>query len=423
MTSFNRRQFLQSSLAALSASSVQSLFPYALLAQEKKPRPKLPVAAIVTEYRENSHADVIVGKILEGWRQDRGSGPDLTLAALYTDQVPAQDMSRDLSRKYGFPITDTIEEAITLGTGEVAVAGVLSIGEHGNYPYTPDTHQHRYPRRRFFDEIAATFRKFDKVVPVFNDKHLAYAWKDAKHMYDTAREMHIPFMAGSSIPVAWRKPSVMFPRGEKLTEAVIHGYGGPESYGFHTLEGLQCMVERRQGGETGVTQVQAVRGEAVAQSERDGRWSRKLLEAAGATFASVRSHQSREIAKNTLFYLIEYRDGLQAAAAMNTGWGNEFAFAGNIRDKAKPFAAWIRLQEPKPYEHFAHLLHGIEHMIHTGEPAYPAERTLLTTGILDAAMHSIADGDKLIPTPHLNVAYQPTEWTFAQGELGDPPRK
>ena len=104
-------------------------------------RESLPVAAIVTEYRRNSHADVIIGKILEGWRQDGGAGPALRVASIFTDQVPAADMSRTLAKKHGVPIVKTIEEAITLGTGKVQIAGVLSIGEHGKYPYTPERKQ------------------------------------------------------------------------------------------------------------------------------------------------------------------------------------------------------------------------------------------------------------------------------------------
>jgi hypothetical protein len=186
--SISRRTALQS-LGALAA------FPL-LGAVKSKP---LPIAAIVTEYRNNSHADVIIGKILEGWQQDGGAGPDLKVAGMYTDQVPKGDMSRALAKKHGVPIFKTIEEAITLGTGKVQVAAVLSIGEHGKYPYTPDTGQHMYPRRRFFDAITAAFKKAGKVVPVFNDKHLAYNWKDGKHMYDTARAMKIPFMAGEVV--------------------------------------------------------------------------------------------------------------------------------------------------------------------------------------------------------------------------------
>src|SRR2546423_9171160 len=104
-------------------------------------RERLPVAAVVTEYRRNSHADVIVGKILEGFNQDGGAGPALRLAALYTDQVPKADLSRELAKKHKFRIAQTIEEAITLGGDKIAVAGVICIGEHGNYPYLKETQQ------------------------------------------------------------------------------------------------------------------------------------------------------------------------------------------------------------------------------------------------------------------------------------------
>src|SRR5688572_15194081 len=247
-----RRRFLGHSAALLSGGI---LLEEARAAQQRE---RLPVAGIVTTYRTNSHADVIIGKILEGYDQAGGPGPDLRLVSLYVDQTPKADMSAGLAKKHGFRITKTIEEAITLGGDKVAVAGVLSIGEHGNYPFTKDTRQHMYPRRRFFDAIAEVFRKHQRVVPVFNDKHLAYAWRDAKHMVDTARDLKIPFLAGSSLPVAWRTPALSLPLGCVLTESLVLGYSGLESYGFHALEALQCMVERRQGGETGVASVQAV---------------------------------------------------------------------------------------------------------------------------------------------------------------------
>ncbi|MBM4068965.1 MAG: hypothetical protein FJ271_08490 [Planctomycetes bacterium] len=387
---------------------------HALAAQERK-RPVLPVAAVVTDYRRNTHADVIVGKILEGWRQDGGAGPDLRLVALYTDQTLKGDLSRDLARKHGFRIAKTIPEALTLGGDKLAVAGVISIGEHGNYPFTKDTNQHMYPRRRFFDEIARTFRKTGRVVPVFNDKHLAYAWRDARHMYDTARDMKIPFLAGSSVPVAWRAPALTLPRGCALSEAIAVGYGGEESYGFHALEGLQCMVERRKGGETGVAAVQAVRGDEISRALKAGRWSRALLDAAVAVTPKPPKGRPGEFAKNATFFLIEYRDGLKAAVAMSTGLANEFLFAGHIRGEARPRATWFRLEENRPFGHFEHLLRAIEHTFHTGQPAYPVERTLLTTGILDAVMHSLADKGRLIKTPELNVRYTPADWGFARG--------
>ena len=173
------------------------------------PEPK-KVAALVTEYRLHSHADVIVGKILEGYNYDGGAGPNLKLVSLYVDQFPEKDMARDLAEKYKFTIYDTIAGALTLGGKELAVEGVLSIGEHGKYP-TNDKGQILYPRRRFFEATTDVFAKSKKSVPVFNDKHLAATWDDAKWMYDKSRELFVPLMAGSSVPVTWRKPELKLP--------------------------------------------------------------------------------------------------------------------------------------------------------------------------------------------------------------------
>src|SRR5436305_1865154 len=244
------------------------------------PQPKR-IAGVVTEYRRHSHADVILGKILEGYFHDGKDMPQLRLASLYVDQFPGGDMSRALATKHNFPIFDTIEGAVTLGRKEVAVDGVLCIGEHGKYP-TNDRGQILYPRRRFFEAVAGVFAQHRRAVPVFNDKHLAATWQDARWMYDRARELFVPFMAGSSVPVTWRRPPLRLPRGTDLAEAVQVGYGPFEGYGFHALEGLQCLVERRRGGEVGVRRVQCLQGEEMWRAMDRGDFSRELLEAAMA---------------------------------------------------------------------------------------------------------------------------------------------
>ena len=409
MMPLDRRSFLQ----AAAAVPVAAPFWNALHAAENR-RAKLPVAAVVTEYRTNSHADVIVGKILEGWRQDGGDGPNLRLVSLFTDQVPEADLSRGLAKKHGFRIARTIDEAITGGTGKLQVAGVLSIGEHGSYPFTPDTQQHMYPRRRFFDAIVAAFRRVGASVPVFNDKHLSYRFADARHMVDTARQMKFSLMAGSSLPVAWRKPAEPLPLGAEIEDAVTIGYGGLESYGFHALETHQCTIERRRGGEAGVRSVQAVRGDAIWQAERDGRWSRELFEAALAAMPDVpEGNWQDRLGKNAAWYLIEHRDGLKTTVAMANGPARHFAVAVKLKGRREPVATWFQLEDKKPYGHFAFLTRAIEEMFHTGRPSYPVERTLLTTGILDRVMHSLAGGGKRLETPELEFAYQGADWPFA----------
>ena len=369
----------------------------------------LRIAAIVTEYRENSHADVIVGKFLEGCRTPEITfTPKVKVASLYLDQVPPADTGREMAEKHRVRLCPTIEDALTLGGKELAVDGVLLIGEHGRYPYN-ELGQHLYPRRRFFEETAAVIRKAGRAVPVFNDKHLSPSWADAKWMYDTARELRVPFMAGSSLPVTWRRPELELPGGTELAEALVVGYGGTEAYGFHALETLQCMAERRKGGETGVRSVQCLQGDAVWKAGETGRWSWPLLRAALArsereTLRMATPDRVREAAKDPECFLVEYRDGFKAAVLMLYGVADEFLFAGRAAGQEQPLSTLFWLSD-KPFIHFARLCEAIQQMFLTGKPTYPVERTLLTTGVLDAAMRSRHAEGKRLETPELAIRY------------------
>lgn len=410
-TTVTRREWIGSVVAAFLAGSRGKVTAGV--------RTKLPIAAVITEYRRNSHADVIVGKVLEGWRQDGKAGPDLRLVSMFTDQVPENDMSRALAAKHRFPIFDTIEKTITAPRGKDRIRGVLLIGEHGKYPYTPKTRQHMYPRRRFFDATVQAMQKSDNIVPVFTDKHLSYRFSDALHMVRTARELKIPLMAGSSLPVCWRYPPLVVERGVEIEEALAIGYGGLESYGFHALETLACMIERRRGGEAGVRAVRAVQGEEIWKTEAVGKWSLELYEAALDVLPADKKTAGpdrRRMGRSAAVYLIEHRDGLRSSVVMANGVTDQFAFAARLKGRKEPVATWFRLEDGRPYGHFGHLLRAIEHMFHTGEPAYPVERTLLTTGVLDRVMHSLAEGGKRYETPELAITYQPKDWGFANRE-------
>ena len=375
------------------------------------------IAAIVTEYRRWSHADVILRNLLDGYSPDQKTRPDLELVSLYTDQVPNADLSRELAEKHGFKIYGTIAEALTLGTNKLAVDGVLSIGEHGDYKHN-EKDQHLYPRRRFFEEIAKVFEKTGQSAPVFNDKHLAATWEDAKWMYDRARKLLVPFLAGSSVPTTWRKPKVVIPKGSELLGAIQIGFGGFEAYGFHALEGMQCMVERRKGGETGVKAVAVHDNTSMWDVLDRHKWVAPVLEAA---LSRVPEHAKDDVriatsrAKEAALIEVEYRDGFRGFELMANGWvreggGGAFAFATQIKGEANPVSCQFYLQGVDPFSHFAELTKAIDSMMRTGHTPYPVERTLLTTGILDAAMTSRFEKGKQIATPHLDIAYRPTEW-------------
>ncbi len=373
------------------------------------PAPK-SVAAVVTIYTHNSHADVILTKILEGWKHDGGPGPALKLASVYIDQPEVSKFGKDLCHKHGVPIFGSIEQAVTAGGKSIPVDGVLSIGEHGNYPLN-ELGQQLYPRRRFMEEITAAFEKHRRVVPVFNDKHLGPVWTDAKWMYDRARELQVPYMAGSSLPVGYRLNELRIAPGREIEAAVGIAYGGLEVYGFHALELFQYYVERRPNAEQGVKAVQFLEGPALWRAVDDGVISTAALNAAFAAVPKSGQPDMRQD-KDAGLFLFEYVDGF-IGAVLYLGCVAGTSIGLQLKGQANPLAtAFDERTEPR-YPHFAYLLKAIERMVHTGKPTYPVERTLLTSGILDRALNSRVLGGKRLDTPELAIQYQPVDYAHA----------
>ncbi len=397
----HRRQFLAhtGSVAASALLSARSLGQ--LIARPASPK---KVAALVTAYHRYSHADNIVTRFMEGYSiVGKSYPPPCRVASLYIDQVTDTDIGRALAKQWNIPVFKTPADALTLGGNQLAVDGVLIVAEQGDYPTTAKG-QKLYPRRRLFEEVVKVFRSSKRAVPVFNDKHFSYSWEDAKWMFAQSRELGFPMMAGSSVPVAYRHPALEPPRGVVWEGALSVGYGHFEVYGFHTLEGLQVMTERRRGGETGVRAVQCLEGPAAWEAPAGGKWDRKLLDAALAPVPGKGSGKVETEDAKAIVYLIEYRDGLRAAAYMSPRHVREFAFAGRMHGHAEPVACWYELPKPQR-DHFSFLVQNVAQMMVTGKPSYPAERTLLTTGMLAFLMDSRAEGHRRIETPELTVAY------------------
>jgi hypothetical protein len=371
----------------------------------KKPR----VAVITTVWHHNSHADIIAARMLQSYTLDgRGDWPRLELASVYVDQTPSNDKSRDLTAKHKFRLAKSVAEALTLGGVKLAVDGVLFIAEHGNYPDSP-TGSTQYPKRRLFDEITRVFERSGRVVPVFFDKHLSDNFDDARAIYDTARRLKIPMMAGSSLPLVWRYPASDLGDGAQVKEIVATSYHRLDTYGFHALEMVQCLAEWRHGGETGVRQVRTLEGEAVWAAGRAGRFDMRLLEEAATRFRQrplKTNEKIQDLARKPVLFTVEYRDGLRASVLTMDG-GADWAAAWRYAD-GKSGSTLFWTQEERPMMHFGFLLGNIEQLVHTGQPVWPLERTLLTTGALDALLISRHRGGEAVTTPYLGIAYRPT---------------
>ena len=386
----------------------------------------LKVAAVLTEFTYRSHAHVLLENFLESYLfNGKLTSPGMDVVSFYVDQFSERDMAREVATKYNIKIYPTIAAALCLGGEKLAVDAVLSIGEHGKYPIN-EKGQQEYPRKRFFDEIVAVFRRSGRVAPLFNDKHLSYRWDWAKEMVDTARDMKIPLMAGSSVPLAQRRPPVEVPRGAKIIEAVSIHSGPVESYDFHGLEVLQAMVESRHGAESGVARVQFLQGDAVWKAASDGLWSPDLAQAALSTDLPLPNVSARDLIRlpdqGEPFVrhaiLVQYRDGLRSVVlGVKYGGGIKWHFACRIAPETQPLATSFYVGPWQNRNLFKALAHAIQTHFRDHRAPYPVERTLLTTGVLAAAMDSRFAGGRALDTPQLNMTYKARDF-YKMRELG-----
>lgn len=379
--------------------------------------PVRKIAGIVTEYRRGSHADVILTRLLETETLDgEGGRYPFQLVSVFADQLPENDLSQPFSEKYGFRHSSTIADALTLGTDQLAVDGVLMIAEHGRYPDS-DTGQKMYPKRRLFGEIAAVMERTGRSVPVFSDKHLADNTADAVWFFETAQRQKIPLMAGTSIIGTWRKPAVDVDRNQPLSQILVLSYGPLDAYGYHGVELLQALAERRRGGETGIAQVRCLSGDAFWDADPQDTFDPQLLATAmqQLSIPSRRAHLPlREQVREPVAFIIDYRDGLRGVVLTLNGAVAQWAAAWKTTSDAAPQGLLVDLQEHRPFMHFGHLLHNLTPFLQTGQPTWPVERTLFSSVILDAALVSRRDGGRLVPTPDLaSRSYQST-WNWQQ---------
>jgi hypothetical protein len=213
------------------------------------------------------------------------------------------------------------------------------------------------------------------------------------------------------------------PLGANIREAVCVAYGNVDSYDIHALEAVQCMVERRKGGETGVEWLQAYRGDNFWKAHEQGVWSPALFKAALCRSETLRSgregftgayptlQEMKALAKNPVAYHYRYKDGLRSTIMLMSGLIEDFNFAAEIEGQPRPFSTMMylshRTQLATIETYFSPLVHYLEQFMHTGKEPYPVERVLLATGLTCAGVDSLFQGQQRLQTPHLAIQYKP----------------
>lgn len=417
-----RRTFLKAIGAGAAAAATAGPLP---LRGSPAPR-KLRIAIVTTLWTYQSHAQHMGDRFLIGYpRHGRWHTPPIEVVSAYVDQKPAGDLSAERAASHGFQVYPSIAEALRCGGPKLAVDGVVIIGEHGNYPRNHKG-QILYPRFEFLEQVVRVFEQDGRAVPVFNDKHLSYSWEKARQMVAHSKRLRFPFLAGSSLPVTWRLPPVEVPYGARLREALMVGVGGSDPMDYHALEAMQCMVERRRGGESGIRSVQLLEGDAVWTAASEGRWSRRLLEAALSRSDSLHgvseldsrpqdlanNGELRRLVPNPAAYLVERHDGLKTTLLMLNGALEDYTFATEL-ESGQVISTQFFLPPTPNVTYSACLVAQIEEMFMTGRAPYPVERTQVASSILDRCLDSKVDGHRRLETPELSIRYKaPRESRF-----------
>lgn len=407
-----RRTFLSLS----SATAAASLFPYpgrAALGEPKR------IAVVCTIWKYLSHAQHIGDRFLIGYPYEgEWRHPNMKVVSLYVDQHPEGDQSQTRAEEFGFKVYPTIAETLRCGGDKLACDAVLIIAEHGEYP-SNDMGQKLYPRYEFFKECVKVFEADGQSVPVYNDKHLSYSFDKANEMVADSKRLKFPMLAGSSLPVTWRLPDIELPLGCQIEDALMVGSGGSDAMDYHALEAMQCMIERRKGGESGIKQVEMIEGDAVWKAGEQGRWSKELLVSAlsrsdsplglsvedGRTQDLVGTGEIYKLTKNPAAYFIEHNDGLKTTLLMLNGAVRDFLFSSRVKGMDGLQAIQFFLSPTPNVTYSACLARGVEKMFETGVAPYPVERTLIVSGMLEACLKAKKQGSPL-KTPYLKVAYQ-----------------
>ena len=381
------------------------------------------VACLVSYWgAPSSHADWIINKLIDGyWWQGAHTPSRIDIASIYLHQHDTSILGQKVAQAKGIPVFKTVAEALTLGGEELAVDGVVIVGEHGNFP-TDLKGRWLLPRWWMYNQMIRIFERSNRSVPVFNDKHLSYDWDESKWMFDKSRELYFPLTGGSNVPIYYRSPEIELDIDTPIKNSIVVGNASDEGAIFHSIDVLQSFVERRKGGETGVKAVQSIRGAEAWTWVKSNPWVGNLLDSVAKNFELQTGYFQEK--PQTNLCIVEYNDGTNAAVISDQGI--DWTYAGEIEGQNEATVismldGWYR---PFGQYHASNSLpHWITEMMVTKKEPFNAERLLLSSGITNHYMQSNWENGRYSPvgrrieTPFMNITYRTTRGAqFSKGE-------
>jgi len=370
----------------------------------------------------SSHADWIINKLIDGYWWDGAYTPSrVDVASIYIHQHDTSLLGQKVAQAKGIPVFKTVAEALTLGGEDLAVDGIVIVGEHGNYP-TDLKGRWLLPRWWIYNQMIRVFERSNRSVPVFNDKHLSYDWDESKWMFDKSRELNFPLTGGSNVPIYYRSPETELDIDTPIKNSIVVGGTSDEGTIFHSIDVLQSFVERRKGGETGIKSVQSIRGYETWKWVERNPWTGNLLDSVAKNFELKQGYFQENAQANLC--VVEYNDGTNAAVISDRGIG--WTYACEIAGKEEATVIFMLDGWHRPFGQYHasnSLPHWITEMMVTKKEPFNAERLLLSSGITNHYMQSNWENGRYSPvgrrieTPFMNMTYYSTRGAqFSKGE-------
>jgi hypothetical protein len=284
--------------------------------------------------------------------------------SVYIHQLQESGLGQKVCQSKNIPIFKTVAEALTLSGPSFAVDGVVLVGEHG-VDHNSLNGQKDHPRWWLHQQVIRVFEQSKRSVPDFNDKQLTTRRNEAKWMFGKSRKLNFPLFGGSSLPFYFGQPEIELPLETLIQHSLVAGGAGDE--------GSLSWVERTP-------------------------WAAKLLGSTHTEFSLAPGPLENSV-RNPLVCIVDYRDGIRAAAinAQDVGW----TYAGAIAGQPNPGIISM-------------LGHWLVEMMLTRKEPYNAARLLLSTGIVSYNMESNWENGRYsavgrrVETPFMNIAYRPT---------------
>lgn len=370
---------------------------------------KRSIAVLSTAFHPASHTDVIVSRWIDPFPTDaqyNWSKPRWRIGSLFVAQRKlTTDLTPSVALRHGIPVFDSIQGALCLGGSELAVDAVFLIAEHGDFSDNA-LRQKLYPRKEYFDEMAAVFEASGRVVPVFFDKHLSWTAAWVEEMHARIRTLGIPFFAGSSIPFSLPTSLTARPSNEDYQEVCAVYFNALESYLFHSLEFVQALIERRPGGgdDHAPCEVVAWENEAVWEAADRGEFSWELIEEACASSSqeareAMRRHREQRGTPVAAFRFT-YADGLRVTHFMQYDVVRKWCLAAKTTDGECVSGTVLSSGADHYFPHFARLCAQIHGFLESGEAPVPLERIRQTSLKTAYGMQALArPGQLTVPSP------------------------